>query len=221
VSEFFSSWPLITDPWFYVVAVPAVLMMGLAKSGLISGFGPLAVPVLALAVPVPQAAAIMLPLMLVMDGVGVRALFAQRDAALVRLLLPAAPLTWRVILSKRCVPIVTEAGTGLRGSPRRESRLLAGSSIVKRRIGPLKRLEAAASSLRCFPDGAFVNSVALSRMIPTKQTENIVKKRPIRALKSIVIFDASKPVKVSVKSILKFFEEPMAFSELGRIDPHG
>ena len=47
MSEFFSSWPLITDPWFYVVAVPAVLMMGLAKSGLISGFGPLAVPVLA------------------------------------------------------------------------------------------------------------------------------------------------------------------------------
>ena len=85
MSEFFSSWPLITDPWFYVVAVPAVLMMGLAKSGLITGFGPLAVPVLALAVPVPQAAAIMLPLMLVMDGVGVRALFAQRDAALVRL----------------------------------------------------------------------------------------------------------------------------------------
>jgi uncharacterized membrane protein YfcA len=92
VSELFSSWPLITDPWFYVVAVPAVLMMGLAKSGLITGFGPLAVPVLALAVPVPQAAAIMLPLMLVMDGVGVRALFAQRDAALVRLLLPAGLL---------------------------------------------------------------------------------------------------------------------------------
>ena len=89
VSTFLAAWPLITDPWFYVAAVPAIFMMGLAKSGLASGFGPLAVPVLALAVPVPQAVAIMLPLMLVMDGVGIRALYAQRDPALVRLLLPA------------------------------------------------------------------------------------------------------------------------------------
>ena len=28
---------LITDPWFYAVAVPAVLLMGLAKSGFADG----------------------------------------------------------------------------------------------------------------------------------------------------------------------------------------
>ena len=83
---------MITDPLFYAVAVPAVLLMGLSKSGFGSGFGSLATPLLALAVPVPQAAAIMLPLLLVMDGFGVKALFLQRDRALIRLLLPAGLL---------------------------------------------------------------------------------------------------------------------------------
>jgi uncharacterized membrane protein YfcA len=41
---------------------------------------------------VPQAAAIMLPLLLVMDAVGVKALFQQRDKALIRLLIPAGLL---------------------------------------------------------------------------------------------------------------------------------
>ena len=79
----------ITDPWFYAVAVPSVLLMGLAKSGFASGFGALATPLLAVAVPVPQAAAIMLPLLLVMDAVGLQQLWPHRDRALLRLLLPA------------------------------------------------------------------------------------------------------------------------------------
>ena len=83
---------MITDPLFYAVAVPAVLLMGLSKSGFGAGFGALATPLLALAVPVPLAAAIMLPLLLVMDGFGVKALFLQRDRALIRLLLPAGLL---------------------------------------------------------------------------------------------------------------------------------
>ncbi|MET0332672.1 MAG: sulfite exporter TauE/SafE family protein [Rhizobacter sp.] len=80
---------LITDPAFYAVAIPAVLLTGLAKSGFLSGFGALAVPLMALAVPVPQAAAIMLPLLLVMDAVGLQQLWRQQDHALLRLLLPA------------------------------------------------------------------------------------------------------------------------------------
>ncbi len=83
---------MITDPWFYAVAVPAVLMMGLAKSGFGAGFGALATPLMALAIPVPQAAAIMLPLLLVMDAFGVKALWHQRDRELLRLLLPAGML---------------------------------------------------------------------------------------------------------------------------------
>jgi uncharacterized protein len=78
-----------TDPWFYAVAIPAVLLMGLSKSGFLIGFGSLATPLLALVVTVPQAAAIMLPLLLVMDITGVQQLWRQRDRDLLRLLLPA------------------------------------------------------------------------------------------------------------------------------------
>jgi uncharacterized membrane protein YfcA len=84
----FDSLPVIHDPWFYAVAVPAVLLTGLSKSGFASGFGALAVPLIALTVPVPQAAAIMLPLLLVMDATGLQQLWRERDPALVRRLLP-------------------------------------------------------------------------------------------------------------------------------------
>ena len=84
-----SALPFITDPWFYAVAVPAVLITGISKSGFASGFGSLATPMIALTVPVPQAAAIMLPLLMVMDAAGLQQLWRSRDPALVRLLVPA------------------------------------------------------------------------------------------------------------------------------------
>ena len=84
--------PFIDDPAFYAVAVPAVLLMGLGKSGFLGGFGALATPLLSLAVPVPQAAAIMLPLLLAMDATGLQQLWRERDRALLRQLLPAGLL---------------------------------------------------------------------------------------------------------------------------------
>ena len=87
-----ASWPFIADPWFYALAVPAVLLMGLGKSGFLSGFGALATPLLSLAVPVPQAAAIMLPLLLVMDATGLQQLWRERDRVLLRQLMPAGLL---------------------------------------------------------------------------------------------------------------------------------
>jgi len=83
---------MIDDPWFYAVAVPAVLLMGLSKSGFGAGFGALCVPLMGLAVPVPQAAAIFLPLLLVMDALGLAALVKEADRGLIRLLLPAGLL---------------------------------------------------------------------------------------------------------------------------------
>jgi uncharacterized membrane protein YfcA len=83
---------LITDPAFYAVAVPAVLLVGISKSGFGSGFGALGVPLMSLAVPVPQAVAVMLPLLLVMDAFGLKALWGARDRALLRLLVPAGLL---------------------------------------------------------------------------------------------------------------------------------
>ena len=84
--------PVVTDPWFYAVAVPAVLLTGLSKSGFATGFGSLATPMIALTVPVPQAAAIMLPLLMTMDAVGLQQLWRDRDPALVRLLVPSGLL---------------------------------------------------------------------------------------------------------------------------------
>ena len=86
------SLPFIAEPAFYFIAVPAVLLMGLSKSGFLSGFGSLATPVLALVVPVPQAAAIMLPLLLVMDATGLQQLWRERDRVLLWLLVPAGLL---------------------------------------------------------------------------------------------------------------------------------
>jgi uncharacterized membrane protein YfcA len=79
---------VIEDPFFYAVAVPAVLLVGISKSGFGAGFGSLAVPLMALAVSVPQAAAILMPLLLVMDLMGLRAFRGHFDWSLLRFLLP-------------------------------------------------------------------------------------------------------------------------------------
>jgi len=64
-----AAFPLITDPYFYAVTVPAVLLLDISKSGFGAGFGSLTVPMMALAVSVQQAAAILMPLLFVMDVV--------------------------------------------------------------------------------------------------------------------------------------------------------
>jgi uncharacterized protein len=92
LTAWFAALPFIGDPVFYAVALPAVLLTGLSKSGFLGGFGALAVPLMSLAIPVPQAAAIMLPLLFVMDVAGLQQLWNDRDKALLRLLIPAGLL---------------------------------------------------------------------------------------------------------------------------------
>ena len=84
------SFPLIADPLFYVVAVPAVLLLGISKSGFGAGFGSLAVPLMAMAVTVPQAAAVLMPVLLLMDLLGIAVFRKDFDKALLKFLVPFA-----------------------------------------------------------------------------------------------------------------------------------
>ena len=79
---------MITDPWFWALAIPAVALTGISKGGM-GGGAAVATPLMALAIPPAQAAAIMLPVLCLMDLAGVRAYFWRWDRRLVRILVPA------------------------------------------------------------------------------------------------------------------------------------
>lgn len=64
---------LITDPLFYAIAIPAVLLSGISKTGIPGLFGGMAVPLLALVISPLQAAAIMLPILCCIDLFGLGA----------------------------------------------------------------------------------------------------------------------------------------------------
>lgn len=80
---------MITEPTFYVAAVPAVILLGLSKGGF-AGLGALGMPLMALAVPPVQAAAVTLPILIVQDAFSVWAYRRSWDRANLRILLPGA-----------------------------------------------------------------------------------------------------------------------------------
>lgn len=80
----------IADPMFYAAAIPAVLLAGLSKGGFGGSFAMLAVPLMALVISPLQAAGIMLPILVVMDIVGLFAYKGHADKRSLMILLPAA-----------------------------------------------------------------------------------------------------------------------------------
>lgn len=80
---------MITAPEFYVVAIPAVILAGLAKGGF-AGLGQLSLPLMALVISPVQGAAILLPILVVQDVIGVMAYRKSWDAANLKALLPPA-----------------------------------------------------------------------------------------------------------------------------------
>lgn len=82
---------LFYDPHFYLAAIPAVAFVGLSKGGL-GGLGQLGVPFLALVVSPVQGAAIMLPILIVMDMVSLWSWRGFRDMTTLKIMLPGAML---------------------------------------------------------------------------------------------------------------------------------
>ena len=80
---------MITDPLFYFFAFPAILIFGIAKGGFGNAIGVVAVPLMALAVSPLQAAAILLPILCVMDVFAIRKFWRQWDVTNIVIMLPA------------------------------------------------------------------------------------------------------------------------------------
>lgn len=83
---------LIDNPWFYLFGAMGVLLAGISKAGTGTGLGGLAVPLMTLAIPAPQAAAIMLPVLLAIDAFTLWQFRGKYDRALIKQILPAGLL---------------------------------------------------------------------------------------------------------------------------------
>ena len=78
---------ILHEPLFWLLGIPAVVLLGLGKGGFV-GVGTLATPLLALAMSPLQAAAIILPLLIVQDSVGVWAFRKTWDPHILKVMLP-------------------------------------------------------------------------------------------------------------------------------------
>ena len=105
---------MLTDPMFYAVAIPAVILLGLTKGGF-AGIGVVAVPMMALVISPVQAAAIILPILLAQDVIGVWSFRKTWDKGLVILMLPSAAVGIFVgwLLAARVEVAAVELSIGL------------------------------------------------------------------------------------------------------------
>ncbi len=78
------------SPAFWVCAVLAVMIFGIAKAGFGSGIGIVATPLLALTIPVTDAVALLLPLLIITDALSVNHYRMHFDRRSIKLLLPGA-----------------------------------------------------------------------------------------------------------------------------------
>jgi len=83
---------MITDPLFYPIAIEALLIVGISKGGFGGGVGMVAVPMLSLVISPVAAAAIMLPVLCLMDLFALRGFRGKFDLHVLKPILPAALL---------------------------------------------------------------------------------------------------------------------------------
>lgn len=81
---------MISDPWFYAAAIPALLIAGVSKGGFGGGLGAMATPMLALAIDPRTAAAVLLPVLCLMDLMGMWAYWGKWHRINMRILILAS-----------------------------------------------------------------------------------------------------------------------------------
>src|SRR5215813_2230056 len=81
---------VVSNVWFYVLGVPALLLTSLSKGGFGLGLGVVAVPLMALVLPVPQVVTILLPMLCITDLLALWQYRGKWSWPLLRLAIPAA-----------------------------------------------------------------------------------------------------------------------------------
>lgn len=81
---------MIESPLFYLIAAIAVLIVGISKGGFVGGFGMVAVPMMAMLIDPRQAAAILLPILCVMDIFAVKIFWGKWDKEALISIVPGA-----------------------------------------------------------------------------------------------------------------------------------
>ncbi len=98
---------MLTEPLFYLVSVPAVMLYGVAKGGFGGAVAVLSVPLMSLVMSPAQAAAILLPILCVMDALAIRTYWGHYDRRALYLLLPGAVVG--TMLGYLSVEVMSEA----------------------------------------------------------------------------------------------------------------
>lgn len=80
---------MLTDPYFLAAVIPAVIALGLAKGGF-AGVGSIATPLVALILPPFEAAALLLPILIVQDAISLWVYRGDWSARNLQIMLPGA-----------------------------------------------------------------------------------------------------------------------------------
>ncbi len=104
---------------FWFLASVGVVMTGVSKSGFAGGAGVIAVPILALIIPVPLAAALLLPLLIVMDAKTVGLYWRSLSS-------PASLIT----ITSSAIVGITIAGVAMASLPAQTLQIILGAFCV-------------------------------------------------------------------------------------------
>jgi uncharacterized protein len=102
---------IISDPWFYITAIPAVFIYGIGKGGLGGALGIIAVPLMAMIISPMQAATILLPILCVMDVFAVKQHYSNADYGVLKRMMPGSLLG--IVLAGMFLSVTPESGLKL------------------------------------------------------------------------------------------------------------